>query len=559
MPRIILGSQSIAEIRAALIEAGESSHITEVVRNLAVRYGVSTHRIYALTTDLRPTRKKRSDRGRMKHDLLTHQVLRTIAGWIVEYDISPEEAIRLARQRGLEVPVEFTTLRRYLRAHGLDRKSQKIPAPHRRFESAAPGEIYQFDISGLKTRWIDSSTRKIVEVTKLDVSDNHPNSDPRRIRVWRMALIDDFSRLCFVRYVAAHKPNGSHVTDFLLQAYAELGVPRQLYTDNDGIIKFGRTARTTQLLARLLKSKGGYQHICHRPGNARATGKIERLHQTFERFEKIIGLRIAERGPMSIDDLNNDFAPNLCHFINHRPHSETGQRPIDRWHSERTLIRRLDYDSLRGVFMADEFLLKLYGDLTFRHRGRRLQLPTSDSYPFAAWVGQKIRVVIPDGQMFFTIIGPDGNEYDIPLTHATPDIAGDFKTIPETKPRTLIKKLRAEARESAKQNRISPPPIRHFDPDDDDLKRHIIHFPQPGISLTSTDAVGSAPGRVHEPTLTFWEAVRRFAEEFTSINETKKFLDSIFPNRNADCWLLESEVIAALKSRNDQTRRLKIV
>lgn len=560
MPQSKLGSQSIAEIRSAVRDSLGLSHLPQTIRELAERYGVSTDRIYALTADIRPRRRPRRDRGKTKYNLLEHDALRVIAAWIVEYDITPEEAIRLARQRGYDVPVEFPTLRRYLRQAGLDRRSSRIPVAHRRFEASAPGEIFQFDISGLKQRWMDATTRKLISVSTLDVSDNHPNANPSRVRVWRFALVDDYSRMAFVRYVAVEKPSGSHVTDFLLQAYATLGVPLKLYTDNDGVIKFGRNARTTQLLSRLLETQGGYEHICHLPGNAKATGKVERLHQTIERYERVIGLFIAERGVVTIDDLNQDFAPNLCKYINERTHSETGQRPVDRWHSRRTLVRRLDYDSLRSVFMADEFELRLHSDLTLRYRGRRLQLPGSDAFPFAAWIGQKLRVVIPDGQPFFTVIGLDGNEYDIKLSEATADVAGSFKTFAESGPARLRKQLRAEAREAAKLQRKSHLPVRHFDSEpQSEPPQKITHFPQPEIVISAETAIGQIDAVQHEPAITYWEAVAKYSDQFKSKAEAKQFFGSLFESRDADSWLLISEIESALANRFNEERRLKAV
>ena len=65
-------------------------------------------------------------------------------------------------------------------------------------------------------------------------------------------------------------------------------MPHTLYTDNDAIIKFGRNQRTTAILNKVLLDQGGYQNTFHLPGNARATGKVERLHQTVEQCEKFI-------------------------------------------------------------------------------------------------------------------------------------------------------------------------------------------------------------------------------------------------------------------------------
>lgn len=510
-----------------------------------------------MTADIRPRRKTRNDKGERKVDLKTDSALRLVAGWVLEYGITPADAIVMARRRGLSVPIEFPTLNRYLRESGLDKKARRDPAvPHRRFEAAAPGEMFQFDISGLKQRWFDPRTRRIISVSKLDVSTNHPNDRADRVRVWRFALIDDFSRRAFIRYVGVAKPNSSHVVDFLLQAYSEMGVPLRLYTDNDKIIKFGRNARTTEILNKLLIDQGGYENTFHLPGNSRATGKIERLHQAVEQCEMVIGQFISERGSLSLEDLNERFAPGVMRKINHQIHSETGQSPMERWESTFSVIRRLDYASLRSAFMVDEFTVKLRGDLTFRIKGSSYQLPAGDLYPFANWIGEKLRVVMPDDQPFFTVVGLDGNEYDVVKQTSRPDTAGDFRSTRETDAERLRKEVRALAREDARRVRESvvPEPIRYFD--DEPIaaaETNVARFPKPELPVEADRLPEIAPGRsvpAHDPALNFWEAVDRFGSRFSGKSECKEFFDSIFTARTEECWLLLSEIESALADRD---------
>jgi hypothetical protein len=83
--------------------------------------------------------------------------------------------------------------------------------------------------------------------------------------------------------ITASQSLSSHVVDFLLQAYAEMGVPLRLYTDNDAVIKFGRNKRATEILNKSCSIRAATRIFFHTPGNSRATGKVERLHQTVER------------------------------------------------------------------------------------------------------------------------------------------------------------------------------------------------------------------------------------------------------------------------------------
>lgn len=563
MTRTVLGENAKAEIKECMGRCRTRSERSNEADRLSAHYQVGKDRIYAVSRDVRPARKMRSDKGKRIADLSTNEALRLVAGWVLEYDVSPAEAINMARDRGLDVPVEFPTLVRYLRENGLDKKSRRLnTTPHRRFEASAPGEMFQFDISGVKQRWLDQKTRRIISVSSLEVSKNHENTDPDRVRVWRFVLVDDFSRRCFVRYVGVAKPNSSHVVDFLLQAYAELGVPKRLYTDNDAIIKFGRNARTTEILNKVLIDQGGYENTFHLPGNSRATGKVERLHQTVEQCEKFIGTYIAERGHLSLEALNDQFARGVEAKLNNTVHSETGQTPMARWESTFSVIRRLDYESLRSAFMADEHEVKLRGDLTIRIKGRSYQLPTSEMYPFADWAGQRLRIVMPDDAAFFTVIGLDGNEYDVVKEDQRPDVAGELRSTRQTNADQLRRELKHVAKEDAKRVRTGtqaaslPEPIRFFDATINDqpstIAPNVTRFPKPETVAVQPERLAEvAPGRVvasHDPAVNFWEAGSRFEKRFAAKSECKTFMDSLFTSRDDQCWLLLSEIESALSA-----------
>ncbi len=587
MTRTVLGENAKKEIRDCIQRCRSSKEIAAEVDRLVAHFdgNISRSAIYDMTADIRPKRKTRTDKGNRKVDITTDPTLRLVSGWVLEYDVSPSEAIAMARDRGMDVPVEFPTLNKYLNESGLSKKARRnAVVPHRRFEASAPGEMFQFDISGVKERWYDHTTRRIISVSALEVSKNHENEKASRTRVWRFALVDDYSRRCFVRYVGVAKPNSSHVVDFLLQAYSEMGVPQTLYTDNDAIIKFGRNQRTTEILNKVLIDQGGYQNTFHLPGNARATGKVERLHQTVEQCEKFIGIYIAERGHLSLEELNNDFAAGVMRKLNNQVHSETGQTPLQRWESTFSVIRRLDYATLRSAFMADEFEVKVQGDLSFRLKGSTYQLPTSEMYPFANWIGQKLRVVFPDAAEYFTVLGLDGIEYDVVKEDQKADAAGDFKNTRETDANRLRKEVRALAKEDAKRIRAGLPsltggvaaasadgvldaPIRFFDAPTEAVAAEITNvakFPKPEQPVEVERVEREAPGRTiaaHNPAVNFWEAVSRYESQFASKSECKSFMDSLFTSRDEECWLLQSEIETAIESRTADTsvRMLKAV
>lgn len=572
MTRRILGQNAKSEIRESITRCRTSKEIAAEVERWSAHFGVRKDRIYAITKDVRPQRKIRADKGDRRLDIRTDENLKLVAGWVDLHHIKTSDAILLARARGIDLPITFTTLDRYLRENGLDKKSRRsLRTPHVRMEAKAPGQRFQFDISGTKERWFDVTTRKILSVSTLEVSKNHPNTKASRVRVWRFSLIDDYSRRVFVRYFAVEKPNSSHVVDFLLMAYDELGVPLELYTDNDVVIKFGRNRRATEILNKVLRDQGGYENIFHLPGNARATGKAERLHSTVEQEEKFIGLYLAERGDLSIDVMNKQFAIAFQNRKNYARHSETGEQPMARWESTFSVIRRLDYATLRSAFMADEFEVRLRGDLTFRLNRQTFQLPTTDRYPFADWVGQKLRVVFHDDHPFFTVIGLDGVEYDIDKEPATLLVAGEeFKSPRQTNAETLRKEIRAKAKEDAAAIKRSgeTQPIPYFDidfaPEAGNTNVTPLFRNKPETTIEPERIAEVAPGRVaasHNPAINFWEAVRLFESDFATKSECKQFMDTLFASRDEECWLLRSEVEDAIEQRSADTpvRHLRAV
>src|ERR1051325_5900289 len=187
-------------------------------QRLAESCGCSVTHIYALTAHLRPRRKQRSDNGKRKADL-NHPVLQYAAERVVTRNYDPELALIEAEHNIGPLPVSLGTFRRLLREHGISAADNaRNVAPHRNF-AAAPGVLYQLDLSAVKTRWLDLRTRNIL---RLDITPNHPNTNANYIPIWKIGLIDDGSRYRFVDFIAVPKPTSNDVVDFVLRAFREM-------------------------------------------------------------------------------------------------------------------------------------------------------------------------------------------------------------------------------------------------------------------------------------------------------------------------------------------------
>ncbi len=436
------------EIAAALSGLSGARAKAEI-KALATRFNLSESRIYDVSRDVRAKRKQRADKGKRRADLLVHDGLRFATELRVLKSVDPDLAIETAKANGFDVPVSLGTYQRYLRESGLNRMQLRNGRrPHRRWEAPNPLDLFQFDISGVKERWIDQTTRRILHVTPLTISKNHPNRNSNLVPLWKFGLVDDHSRLRYVRFVACDKPNSIHVIDFLLRAFRELGIPRVLYTDNDRIIISKRMQRAASILDRAFSASGGFRLEQHAPGNPQATGKVEVGHQIFEKFERLIGVKYETPDLATL----NNFTVAVCDRYNWTAHRETGVQPALRFRNGHAAVRVPPPALLDDAFKADEFQVSIRADLTFGFQGERYQLPRSPNVaslpnPFLSLAGRrgvKITIVWPPSADYFVAI-VDGNEFEIQRQLAASDVAGEYKTVAETRSQQAVKSLEESA------------------------------------------------------------------------------------------------------------------
>lgn len=431
-------------------------------RTLADFYGVHPARIYDAARSVRPERKRRSDAGSRKVDLLANSATRAVSEFVANQKVSPELATLVVRANpdlfGEMPDVSQATIRRYLRDHGLSRAQAKESViTYRPFEAKFPGEIFQFDISGVKERWMDVKTRRIHKVGVLDVSKNHPNTRTDRVPVWKFTLIDDKSRKKFVRFVACPKANTVHVVDFLREAFLELGLPQKLYTDNDSVIVNKRTMRGAGFLNEAFKDSGGFTLIQHTPGSPQATGKVERTHQTIEEYERLIGVKAEFGTAVTIEQLNR-FAVLVCERQNSRICKATGRVPDLAFRSTANPYRRIDPAQFDAAFKGRDLSVRVAADVTISIDGIKYQLSRRDEFPFTelAAAKQKVEVYWLDEDEQFGLITPTGDKFIIEKVVAAADASGEFKALPETRQtrnRRLVKDSQKETIRAVKERR----------------------------------------------------------------------------------------------------------
>jgi hypothetical protein len=456
MPRKTTDAETQMEIRAAL-SGLKGARAKEEAERWARSTGLHVSRIYEITKDLRPVRKPRSDKGSRKADLMQHPGMRNVAELVTTKKLDPDQAIEMTRANGLNVPVSLGTTRRYLRDAGLNRRTLRRGIRScRRFEASGPLEIFQFDISGVKERWIDVKTRRILKVSELEVSKNHPNTKINRIPLWKFVLVDDYSRLKYVRFIACGKPDSEHVISFLLGAFRELGIPKILYTDNDAIIVSRRMRRAASILDRYFADSGGFKLNQHAAGNPQATGKVEVAHQLIEKCERFIGA--CDERP-TLDQLNV-FTERICKKVNWQVHRSTGEIPMVRVRHGNAVMRIPPPETMDSAFKSAEFERTITAQLTFSHEAVHYQLPRNavingERNPFVDWVGQKVTIVWPTEADYFVVIGPNATAYEIDRREAKPDRAGEFRAVAESVGQQAMKSLKTTSDEKRAARRAA--------------------------------------------------------------------------------------------------------
>jgi transposase InsO family protein len=169
---------------------------------------------------------------------------------------------RLRHELGLRgvgpVPSRSTVYRVLVREHLVQARSRRRSrASYRRWERAAPMDLWQMDITG--SVWLaDGTEAKLV------------------------TGVDDHSRFCVLAKVV-RRATGRAVCQAFASALAEYGCPDQVLTDNGKQFtgKFNKPRPVEVLFDRICR-KNGIEHLLTKFRSPTTTGKIERWHQTLQ-------------------------------------------------------------------------------------------------------------------------------------------------------------------------------------------------------------------------------------------------------------------------------------
>ena len=250
---------------------------------------------------VRPQRRKRSDAGKTSVTLAEAQI---ISGVLLESQrkggkqlLTVQQALDMLRYDGTvcceavdaatgEVRrLSASAVERALRMYRLHPEQVLRPAPVTELRSLHPNHVWQIDASLCVLYYLRAGMAKGNGLQVLDADKFYKNK-PQALerveaeRVWRYVVTDHYSGAIFTHYVLGAE-SGLNLAESLIAAMQQrdgdvlYGVPFILMMDMGS----ANTAGTTKNLLRRLQ----IEQIAHAPGNARATGQVEKAQDIWER------------------------------------------------------------------------------------------------------------------------------------------------------------------------------------------------------------------------------------------------------------------------------------
>lgn len=301
---------------------------------------------YLKKVTVKPERKRRSDAGDVwltrDEAIAISAVLTTSQRKTNKRLLSIGQAVEVMRANGEVraeradpatgelVPLSDSAIARALRHYGMHPDQLNRPTPAVELKSLHPNHVWQIDASLCVLYYLNSSSAKEqgLQVMPRDKFYKNKPANLKRIendRVWSYEVTDHNSGAIFVHYVLGAE-SGTNLAESFIAAIQQregqpfYGVPFILMMDMGSANTSGLFAN----LARRLQVK----LIAHAPGNARATGQVEKARDQIERsFESALRLQPVR----DLDDLNEKARRWASWFNSTKRHSRHGKTRYEQW------------------------------------------------------------------------------------------------------------------------------------------------------------------------------------------------------------------------------------
>lgn len=400
-------------------------------------YSLATlHRHLAKVT-VKPQRKRRSDAGAV---LLSRDEAIAISAALISSQrktnkrlLSICQAVEVMRANG-EVraeridpatgevhPLSDSAIARALRHYGMHPDQLNRPTAAVELKSLHPNHVWQIDASLCVLYYLNAPSAKEAGLQVMPREKFYKNkpANLKRIendRVWSYEVTDHNSGAIFVHYVLGAE-SGTNLAESFIGAIQQRGADPMYGVPFILMMDMG-SANTSGLfgnLARRLQVK----LIAHAPGNARATGQVEKARDQIERsFES--GLRL--RPVRDLAELNVQAQRWARWYNSTKVHSRHGKTRYDQWMTIRPEQLRIapPPELCMELLTHTPESRKVTDFLTVSFKGREFNVR---SVP-GVMVGERLQITfnpwVPDSAMVVDR-DVDGNEQ----LHSIPVIARD--------------------------------------------------------------------------------------------------------------------------------------
>lgn len=286
-------------------------------------------------------RKQRADKG---STTLSRKDAELIAGYMKAHTrangkrlMSLEHTIEVLRSNG-EIHIDqiddetgeistlsLSTIGRALKTYGLDIDTINAPAPSIQLASKHPNHLWQLDFSICVLYYLPKDGLQIMDEAIFEKNKPANFKKAEMDRVWRGVLTDHCSGTIYVEYMFGGE-SAANTAQLFLNAIQQrekepfYGVPFNIYTDMGS----GNTSSIFKNLCRSLQVDLQF----HMPGNARATGSVEKAQDIVEReFESCLKSMAIH----SIEQLNTQAKRWMQVFNSARKHSRHGMSRYGAW------------------------------------------------------------------------------------------------------------------------------------------------------------------------------------------------------------------------------------
>ena len=250
------------------------------------------------------------------------------------------QLIEEMEKKGLVSPgytLRLSTAYRVLKNAGLSGRPGSDPIDRRRFEAEFPNDIWQADVMHGPQVVVDGKKRKS----------------------YLIAFLDDHSRLITQGRFTLSENLASFLAVFR-EALTCRGLPRKLYVDNGSAFRSRHLEKVCACLGIAITHTPPY--------TPQGRGKVERF------FRTVRSQLLSTFAGQTLEDLNLALETWIRQEYHRRPHSSTGQSPLQRFANHLELIRKppLDLDD----HFRKEVRRRVNKDRSVSIDGRSFEAPT---------------------------------------------------------------------------------------------------------------------------------------------------------------------------------------